>query len=115
VVVSGTLPNASVVGLKPTVAPLEAIPIPVIETECGLPTAELVKVRNADSTTPVCDGVNVTEAVQLADAASVPPHVLEGFAKSARLTPPIVKPESVTVPELTFVTVTVRVVVVATT
>jgi hypothetical protein len=61
------LPKDNEVGVRLTAG---AVPVPVSPTECGLPVALSFTVRVAERA-PVAFGVNVTEIVQLAPAASV--------------------------------------------
>jgi hypothetical protein len=75
--------NVRVVGLAPT--PPGAKPVSV--TTCGLLVAESVKLSVADRFPDSC-GANATLAVQLAEAASVVPHVFEEILKSPGFVPP---------------------------
>jgi hypothetical protein len=77
----------SVVGDTVAVPEL-VVPVPESATFCGLPVALSVKLRVA-LRLPEAPGLNVTDAVQLADAASVLPQVLLDMAKSAAFVPEI--------------------------
>ncbi len=78
--------NVSVVGLAVTLPVLPGAK-PVSVTTCGLFVAESVKLSVADRF-PDSVGANATLAVQLAEAASVVPHVLEEILKSPGFVPP---------------------------
>jgi hypothetical protein len=61
------LPKVRVVGDNVTAAAETVPPVPLSDTECGLPVAESVMVM-APVRVPVADGVKVTEMLQLAPA-----------------------------------------------
>src|ERR1700677_1777848 len=63
-------------------------PVPVKETDCGLPPAESVNLRVAVRV-PVAAGLNATPAVQLAEAARLVPQVLLEMVKSPASVPEI--------------------------
>lgn len=65
-----------------------AEPDPESATVSGVALLLLVMDQDADSE-PMIDGVNVTDAVQVADAASDEPQVVDDCAKSAALEPEI--------------------------
>lgn len=67
-------------------APAE--PVPESATVSAVVLLLLVMDQDADSE-PMMDGVNVTDAVQVADAASDEPHVVDDCAKSVALDPEI--------------------------
>lgn len=84
---------------------LAAMPVPVSETVCGEPEALSVMLTLA-ALAPVETGVNLTDRVQLALAASVVPQVLDRLKSSA--CPPVNATElsvNVDVPLLVSVTV----------
>jgi hypothetical protein len=68
--------------------PVELAPVPVKETDCGLPVAESVNLSVAVRV-PAAAGLNVTLAVQLAAAARLVPHVLLEMLKSPGSVPEI--------------------------
>lgn len=69
------LANVNEVGLNVTCGAGAGVPCPVKDTLCGLLAASSVRVIAA-VLVPVLDGVNVTDRVQLAPAANVPPQPL---------------------------------------
>jgi hypothetical protein len=81
------LAKAMLAGDAATV-PVELPPVPVRETDCGLPLSESVNFRVA-ARVPAAEGLNVILAVQLAEAARLVPHVLLEIVKSAASVPEI--------------------------
>ena len=67
-----------------------AMPAPVSDTVCGLPTALYELARDA-LRVPVAVGVKFTLIVQFAPAATLVPHVLN-LRKSLPFVPPIATP-----------------------
>jgi hypothetical protein len=66
--------------------PEGAVPVPVSATFWGLPLAESLKFKVAERA-PVVVGAKMMFAVQLAEAASVDPHVLLNISKSPGFVP----------------------------
>jgi hypothetical protein len=96
------LPKLNVGGVSVTVG-MAAVPVPLSVAVCGDPVASSA----TDTVAPklVADpGVNVTEIVHVALAASVAPHVVV-FAKSDGFAPTIVMPEMFIVELPVFVSV----------
>jgi hypothetical protein len=93
------------VGDAVAVPPVDVVPVPERATMSGVPLAELVMFQDAVKL-PVVAGLNETEAVQLADAASEEPQVVVE-EKSAASVPVIPAPLSVTELEVPLVTVMV--------
>jgi hypothetical protein len=76
-------------GLTEAVPPVVLVPVPESATVCGL----LLEVSETDSVAalaPLVLGLNVTETVQLADAARLVPQVLLEMLKSPGVVPPSV-------------------------
>ena len=66
------LPNAKVDGVKEAIG---AVPVPARVATCGEPGAESITVKVAGRE-PVATGVNVTETLQVANEAKLPPQVV---------------------------------------
>ena len=93
-------------GEAAAVPPVDVVPVPDSATMSGVPLAELVMVHEAVRL-PVAAGLNSMLAVQLADAASDEPQVVEATVKSAASVP--VSPAALRVTELEVPLVTVMV------
>lgn len=102
---NATLPHVSEVGDALAVPPVDVVPVPESATMSAVELEELLIVQDAVML-PVAAGLNETEAVQLAEAASEEPQVVVEV-KSAVSVPVIPAPLSVTVLEVPFLTVTV--------
>ena len=81
-------------------------PVPVNETDCGLLLAPSVKRRVAERA-PATVGLNITEAVQLADAARLAPQVFAEIENSPGFAPPKVTLAMVMADVVLFVSVAV--------
>ena len=93
------------VGLRDTAGAVALVPVPLSFTLCGDPDA-LSAIDNAAVSAPAAAGLNSTEIVQLALAASELPHVVADFTNELALVPVIVSDVSVSaaVPEFFNVT-----------
>lgn len=85
VVLSSWLANVSDVGVRTACGAGGTVPVPLSAADCGEPGALSVTLTAAVGAPATC-GVNVTEIVQLAEAASVAPQVVVS-AKSAGFAP----------------------------
>ena len=92
-------------GVSVTVGVADAVPVPVRATVCGVPVALSATERLAVRA-PVAAGLNSTETVQLAAAASEVPQVVADFRNEVALVPVTVSEVSVTAPVPVFFTVT---------
>lgn len=97
--------NAIDAGVSVTVGVEDATPVPVNFTVCGEPVALSATERLAVRA-PAAAGLNSTETVQLAAAASVAPQVVADFRNEVALVPVMVSDVSVTVAVPVFFTVT---------
>ena len=94
-------PVAERVALGPVVTP-----VPLIDTDCGLPTSSSVNVSVAASG-PNWPGANLTSTEQSVPAVKVEPHVLVPSLKSEELTPIIATEFKVSEKVPVFVSVSV--------
>ena len=97
--------KAMVAGVSETAGAAGAVPVPVSFTDCGVPVALSAK-ESAAVSAPAAAGLNSTETVHEAPAASVVPQVVADLRNDVALVPVIVSEVrlSVAVPE--FFTVT---------
>lgn len=91
-------------GLTEALPEVDEPPVPVNATVCGLPVPESVKLSVA-LRAPDAAGLKITEAEQLADAATLVPQVLLEMLKSPASVPPIATLLSVTEELVPFVSV----------
>jgi len=99
------LGNAIEVGVRVTVGVVAATPVPARATVCGVPVA-LSATDSVAFNAPAAAGLNSTETVQLAPAASDVPQVVADLRKEVGFVPVTVSEESVTAPVPVFLTVT---------
>ena len=92
-------------GVRVTVGVVEAAPVPLRATVCGVPVA-LSAIDRLAASAPAAAGLNSTETVQVAPAASVAAQVVADFRKDVALAPVMVSEDSVTVPVPVFLMVT---------
>ena len=100
-----TEPNERLLVERDTTGP-EPVPVPVRVAICGEPVA-LSAIDRLPFKVPEAVGLNSTETVQLAEAASVLPQVVADLIKDEALVPVIVSEVRVTVPVPVFLIVTI--------
>jgi hypothetical protein len=98
--------NAMEAGLNVTVEVPDAMAVPVKATVCGEPVALSATESNAVSV-PAAVGLNSTETVQVALAASEVPQVVADLRNEVAFVPVMVSDDSVTAVVLVFFTVTI--------
>lgn len=99
------LANAMEVGVRVTVGVAEVAPVPVRATVCGVPVA-LSAIDRLAFNAPVAAGLNATETVQMAPAASDVPQVVADLRNEVGFVPVMVSEDRVTVPVPVFLMVT---------
>jgi hypothetical protein len=100
------------VGVRVTVGVFVAAPVPLSFTTCGEPVA-LSAIESEAVKAPAAAGLNSTDTVQLAPAASEVPHVVADLMNEVALVPVIVSEVSVNAAVPEFFTVTTCAAVVA--
>jgi hypothetical protein len=97
--------NVSVVGVSVTAGAVAAAPVPVKDTDCGVPVA-LSAIERAAVNAPATNGLNSTDTVQVAPTASEVVHVVADFRKEVAPVPVMVSEVNVNAAVPEFFTVT---------